>query len=140
MRTWATTFRAAGRRPQHRIVLEQQPGTAPSSSTGSTGSTGSSSSSSSSGFITISEISGLEVTAGFSESDVADVKVGQTAAVTFSALTDTTVAGKVTAIDSTSTVTSNVVTYNVTIALDNPPATVKSGNDRQRRGDDGRGD
>ena len=111
-----------------------------SSSTGATGSTSASSSSSSSGFITISEISGLEVTAGFSESDVADVKVGQPAVVTFSALTDTTVAGKVAAIDSTSTVTSNVVTYNVTIALDNPPATVKAGMTATRGGNNGRGD
>jgi macrolide-specific efflux system membrane fusion protein len=75
----------------------------------------------------MSEISGLEVSAAFSESDSAGLKVGQSAAFTFSALTGTTVAGKVTKIASTSTVTNNVVTYAVTIALDNAPSTVKAG-------------
>ena len=41
--------------------------------------------------------------------------------------TNTEVAGKVVAVSSTSTVVSNVVTYNETIALVNPPAEVKEG-------------
>ena len=53
--------------------------------------------------------------------------VGQPATITFPALTNTEVAGKVTAVSSTSTVVSNVVTYDATIALVNPPAEVKEG-------------
>jgi HlyD family secretion protein len=95
---------------------------------GAGGSSGTgSSSSSSSGFITISDLSGLQVKAGFSESDAANVKVGQSATVTFAALTGTTALGKVVAIDPNSTVVSNVVTYNVTIGLDQAPANVKQG-------------
>jgi len=99
-----------------------------SGASGTGGSSGSgSSSSSSSGFITISDLSGLQVKAGFSESDAANVKMGQSATVTFAALTGTTALGKVVAIDPNSTVVSNVVTYNVTIGLDQAPPNVKEG-------------
>ncbi len=121
--------------------------TSSSSSTGSTGSTGgagstsgasggtggsttsgsSSSSSSSSGFITLSNLTTLQVKAGFSESDVANVALGQPATVSFTALPGVSVSAHVVAIDSTSTVTSNVVTYNVTVQLDQPAAKVKPG-------------
>jgi multidrug efflux pump subunit AcrA (membrane-fusion protein) len=67
------------------------------------------------------------VKAGFSESDVANVALGQPATVTFTALTGVSVSAHVLAIDSTSTVTSNVVTYNVTVQLDQPVAKVKPG-------------
>ena len=87
----------------------------------------SSSSSSSSGVVTIENLKKLEVVAGFAEADAVKVKVGQPATVTLAALTSTTVAGKVTAVSPTSTVTSNVVTYDVTITLLNPPATVRDG-------------
>ena len=75
----------------------------------------------------------LVIDTSVSEADVASVKVGQSASVVFSALTSptnpsgTTVAGKVTAIDPTSTVTSSVVTYGATVTLVNPPATLRLG-------------
>ena len=69
----------------------------------------------------------LEVVAGFAEADATKVKVGQPATVTLSALTSTSVPGKVTAVSPVSTVVSNVVTYSVTVALTNPPADVKPG-------------
>lgn len=65
--------------------------------------------------------------AGFAEADASKIAVGQTAAVTFDALPSTSSAGTVTAVSATSTVVSNVVTYDETISLTNPPATVKSG-------------
>jgi macrolide-specific efflux system membrane fusion protein len=58
---------------------------------------------------------------------VANIALGQPATVSFTALTGVSVSGHVVAIDSTSTVTSNVVTYNVTVQLDQPAAKVKPG-------------
>ena len=61
----------------------------------------------------------------------------------FSALTSatnpsgTTLVGKVTAIDPTSTVTSSVVTYGATITLTKPPAGDQTRPDRHGDGDDG---
>jgi multidrug efflux pump subunit AcrA (membrane-fusion protein) len=108
-----------------------------SSSTGSTNAatnsntsssdSSSSSSSSSSGFMTIETLSSLQVVAGFAEADATSLAVGQGATVTLAALTDTEVAGKVVAISPTPTVVSDVVTYDVTIDLINPPSTVKDG-------------
>jgi HlyD family secretion protein len=86
-----------------------------------------SSSSDSSSFVTIENLGGLEVVAGYAEADIAKMAVGQTATITLPALPDSTVTGTVTAVSPTSTVVSDVVTYDVTIALENPPATVKVG-------------
>ena len=79
------------------------------------------------GFITLVNVSTLQVKAAFSETDAAKVQVGQPATVTFDALTDQSFTGKVVAIDAASTVTSNVVTYNVTVALDSTSPQVKVG-------------
>ena len=79
------------------------------------------------GFITLVNLSSLQVKAAFSETDAAKVQVGQTASVSFDALANQTFTGKVVAIDSASTVTSNVVTYNVTIGLDSTSPQVKEG-------------
>jgi multidrug efflux pump subunit AcrA (membrane-fusion protein) len=67
------------------------------------------------------------VVAGYAEADIAKITVGQSATITLPALTSTDVTGTVSAVAATSTVVSNVVTYDVTIALDSPPATVKVG-------------
>jgi multidrug efflux pump subunit AcrA (membrane-fusion protein) len=102
-----------------------------SSSTGgsaggaATSSTGASSSSSS--FVTLDSLDKLEIVSGFAEADATKIAVGQPATITFPALPNTNVAGKVTAVSSTSTVVSNVVTYGVTIVLVNPPSDVKQG-------------
>ena len=87
----------------------------------------SSSSSSSGGFVTIDNLKDLEVVAGFAEADATKIGVGQPATVTLAALPSTEVAGVVTAISPTSVVSSNVVTYDETIALKDPPATVLDG-------------
>jgi biotin carboxyl carrier protein len=87
----------------------------------------SSSSSSSSGFVTIDNLRDLEVVAGFAEADATKIAVGQPATITLAALPSTEVAGVVAAISPTSVVSSNVVTYDETIALKDPPATVLDG-------------
>ena len=67
------------------------------------------------------------------EADIANVKVGEAVSVVFAALTDatdpngTTVAGTISEVDLTSTVTSSVVSYGVTISLTSPPADLRLG-------------
>jgi HlyD family secretion protein len=92
----------------------------------STSSSSNSSSSSSSSFITMTDLSRLQVTAAVAEADAVKVKLGQAATVTFSAA-GLSVTGKVTAIDVEQTVTNNVVTYGVTITLTNPPSSLRIG-------------
>ncbi len=100
-------------------------GTTPSSS--SSGSSTGGSSSSSTPLFTLVDIDGLRLTAGFSESDAAKIKLGQPATITVAALPDKKLAAHVAAIDTLSTVTSNVVTYNVTFVLDRKNAALKAG-------------
>jgi multidrug efflux pump subunit AcrA (membrane-fusion protein) len=95
------------------------PGSAPATSTAS--------SSNSSPFATIASLAKLEIVSGFAEADATKIAVGQPATITFPALPSTQVAGKVTAVSSTSTVVNNVVTYGVTIVLIRPPSDVKEG-------------
>jgi multidrug efflux pump subunit AcrA (membrane-fusion protein) len=87
----------------------------------------SSSSSSTSGFIVLTDLRTLKVTAGFSEADAAKVHVGQAAVVSFDALPDQTASGQVVTVDPTSTVVNNVVTYNVTVLLTQAVKAVKPG-------------
>ena len=87
----------------------------------------SSSSSSSSGVVQIQNLKALDVVVGFPEADATKIAVGQPATVTLAALPNTEAEGKVVAVAPTATVVSNVVTYNVTIALTNPPDDVKVG-------------
>jgi macrolide-specific efflux system membrane fusion protein len=95
----------------------------------SSGSTGSSSSSAStgSGFITIADTGKLQIKGEFTETDVAKVKKGQDASVTFDAMQGTRATGKVTEIDQTSTTTNNVVQYGVTVTLSDPPSGLRIG-------------
>ena len=93
----------------------------------SSGASGASTGAATSGFITLDDLTGLQVKAGFSEADAAKVKVGQGATITFDALTNTTLTGKVVSVDATQTVVQNVVTYSVYISLDSVPAGLKPG-------------
>ena len=70
----------------------------------------------------------FQVTADVVESDLAAMKVGQTAAVTIGAV-DGQVTGKVTAVAPTAAgnTTGSVVSYAVTVSLDSVPATVRAG-------------
>jgi len=70
----------------------------------------------------------VDVTADFAESDVTKISTGQKAAVTITATGDQ-VAGTVTTVEpvASSSGSSSVVSYSVTVALDNPPAKALSG-------------
>jgi multidrug efflux pump subunit AcrA (membrane-fusion protein) len=56
--------------------------------------------------------------ATFNETDVVNIRVGQKATITFDALPDLTLTGKVSEVDPVGTVSQGVVSYNVQIALD----------------------
>ncbi|MDP9027751.1 MAG: efflux RND transporter periplasmic adaptor subunit, partial [Actinomycetota bacterium] len=87
----------------------------------------STSSSSSSAFVTIADVSSYIVTANIAEADIANVTVGQPAAISFPALTGVTATAKVTSISPTATSSNSVVTYATTITLDAIPAKVRLG-------------
>ncbi|KAA2264837.1 HlyD family efflux transporter periplasmic adaptor subunit [Solihabitans fulvus] len=100
-----------------------------SSSSGSQGTsaksgsgTASSASSGSTGFLTITNMTALQVHASVAEIDVAKIKAQQDATVTVNALPDTPVAARVGQVDLTPTTSNNVVQYGVTLALTSPPA------------------
>jgi multidrug efflux pump subunit AcrA (membrane-fusion protein) len=101
-------------------------GSSSSSGTSNTTSSSSTSSTSSSSFITLTDVSQLQVTAAVAEADAVKVELGQAATVTFSAA-GLSVTGTVTAIDVEQTVTNNVVTYGVTITLIKPPSSLRIG-------------
>lgn len=82
-----------------------------------TGGTTDSASSSSSSFATLSQLSRLSLQVSFGESDIGDLKVGQAASVTVTALDGVQLAAKVTAIGTTSTSSSGVVSYPVTLSV-----------------------
>ena len=98
-----------------------------SSTTGTGSSTSSSSSSSSSAFITLTNLTDLQVVADVDEADASKVVVGAPATVTLNALPSQEFAATVIAVANSSTVVSNVVEYQVTFALNNTNPAVKPG-------------
>jgi membrane fusion protein, macrolide-specific efflux system len=96
-----------------------------SGSSTSSGSTGSSSSSS--GFIELANPDMLNVVGEFTESDAIKLKIGQSADVSFDALSGVTATGKVSEIDMSPTTNNNVVQYGATITLTQTPDTVRLG-------------
>lgn len=105
-------------------------GSGASGSSGSSSASSSSSSSSSAGsaaFITMADLSQLQVTANVSETDVSSVQEGQSATVTLNA-SGKSYPAQVQVISPTSTVVSNVVEYAVTLDLtDAVPSSVRPG-------------
>jgi len=61
------------------------------------------------------------------EVDLPNLKVGQPVQITLDALPSVTLNGTVTQVAPAGTITQGVVNYPVTISIDNPPDTVKSG-------------
>ncbi|WP_141580149.1 efflux RND transporter periplasmic adaptor subunit [Actinomadura sp. WMMA1423] len=84
-------------------------------------------SSSGSGFVELADTAHLQVEGQFTEADTTKLKVGQTAAVTFDALTGTTATGRITAIGAAPATTDNVVKFPAVIALGDVPAGVRLG-------------
>jgi macrolide-specific efflux system membrane fusion protein len=99
------------------------------STSDSSSSTGSSTSgdSSSSSFAEIINTDTLTMTVAFSEGDIGEIKVGQPATVTIDALTGVELAGEVAAISPTATESDSVVSYDVTLNLDQTDSEVLSG-------------
>lgn len=90
-------------------------------------STSGSSSSSGSGFITLTNLHGLQVTAGFSEADAVKLRLGQSANVTVNALPGQELAAHVISIPPTGTTSSGVVMFNVVLQLDQSATGVRPG-------------
>ncbi len=95
-------------------------------SSGSSAASGSGGSSTG-GFMTIADTSKLEVDGEFTEADVAKIKKGQRATVTFDAMPGARATGKVTSIDQIATTSNNVVQYGVSVALTDPPKGLRIG-------------
>jgi macrolide-specific efflux system membrane fusion protein len=94
---------------------------------GGTSATSSPSSASTSSFLTLADLSTLQVKVGFAEIDAVKIATGQPATVTISALTGTQLTGNVVAVDTSATVVSNVVTYSALVSIAGPPTTLKPG-------------
>ena len=100
-------------------------GTSGNETSGSSG-TSSSSSSSGSGLVSLVNEKVKQITASVAEADIVKVKSGQTASVTFPA-SSKTLSGKVTSVATQSTVSNNVVQYDVAISLPTANSTVRLG-------------
>jgi macrolide-specific efflux system membrane fusion protein len=102
-------------------------GSSGSSQSGGQAAAGGSSSTSSSAPIVITDTNAFEVTVSLAEADVVSVSVGQKATLTFDALPNLTLTGKVTGIDNSGTVNQGVVSYSVTLVPDSTDPSVKGG-------------
>jgi len=70
--------------------------------------------------ITVADLNRLQVNAFVDETDIGKIKVGQPASVTVDAFPNEPFTGKVTKVNSGSTLQQNVVTYGVTVAITDP--------------------
>lgn len=77
--------------------------------------------------IVIGDLGTLKIQVEINEVDVPSVSVGQKATLTFDAIDGLTLTGKVEKMDSLGTITSGVVTYNVTIGLDSIDSRIRPG-------------
>jgi multidrug efflux pump subunit AcrA (membrane-fusion protein) len=75
----------------------------------------------SSGFVTLGDLTELQVKASFSQTDVAKLKIGQTAAISLATRAGQSFDGSVTHIEPAATTTGSLVQYGVNIAFDNVP-------------------
>ena len=104
-------------------------GSAASRATGGTGSSttsiSSGSSSGGSSAVVISDLSSMKARISINEVDLRNVKVGQKANISFDAVPDLKIAGKVASIAPVGVSTNNVVTYAVDISLDSQDARIK---------------
>ena len=100
-----------------------------STGTGSsgTGSSGSSASSSSSATVVLASSGGFEAIVPFPESDAAKLVPNQDVNLTFDAISNLNVSGKLLAVAPTATVVSNVVNYYATIVVNSTDSRLKSG-------------
>jgi multidrug efflux pump subunit AcrA (membrane-fusion protein) len=93
--------------------------------TNATGSTSSGTTGSS--VMTITDLGSFTASVTLAENDISSVEVGQKAVMTFDALPDLTLTGKVTSIDTTGTNNQGVVSYTVVVTPDVGNSNVKGG-------------
>jgi multidrug efflux pump subunit AcrA (membrane-fusion protein) len=79
------------------------------------------------GFIVLTNVSGLEVKASFSEADAAKLIVGQVANYTFSALSSATASGKLISIDPLPTTSGGATSYTAYFSIDGSVDGLKPG-------------
>jgi multidrug efflux pump subunit AcrA (membrane-fusion protein) len=82
------------------------------------------------GFIVLTDLTGLQVTASFAEADIVSLQVGQQATVSFDAIANSSANGEVIAIaplNNASTSGGSVTSYTVTFSLTGQPDGVKPG-------------
>ena len=92
-----------------------------STSAGSTGVTG---------FIVLTDLTGLQVSASFAEADIVSLQVGQQATITFDAIANSSASGEVISVaplNNASTAGGSVTSYTVTFSLSGQPDGVKPG-------------
>jgi macrolide-specific efflux system membrane fusion protein len=94
---------------------------------GSNAAASSNSSDSSTPVLYVTNFSSVTVKASVNEIDLPKIKLGQKATVTLDAFSDKTFVGKVSRIDKIGSVSSGVVTYNVYVTIDSPPADIAAG-------------
>jgi multidrug efflux pump subunit AcrA (membrane-fusion protein) len=102
-------------------------GASTAGSLGSSFASSSSNSSSSSGFAEIVDANRLTMTVAFSESDISKIHVGQAATVTLDALSGVELAAHVASISALGTTSSDVVSYDATLDLDQTNPQIKPG-------------
>ena len=79
------------------------------------------------GFIVLTDVSLLQVSAGFSEADAAKLVVGQSATFSYAALTNVNSSGKLVAIDTLPTTTNGATSYKATFSIDGKVDGLKPG-------------
>ncbi|MGI8558544.1 MAG: hypothetical protein ACR2ND_09585 [Solirubrobacteraceae bacterium] len=97
------------------------------SASGGSSSSSSSGTSSSGAVVSLTSLHGLQLAAGFSESDATKIKVGQAASVTVDALPSHQIGAHVLQLSPTPGSSSGVVTYSAVFGLDQPVAGLKPG-------------
>jgi HlyD family secretion protein len=79
------------------------------------------------GFVTVGDLDELQVAADFSQTDVAELRLGQPATVSLGTRPGRSYDAKVTHIDAAATTTGNLVQYHVRLAFDDQPASLLLG-------------
>lgn len=103
-------------------------GSSSSNTSGGSAAGGSSTSSStSSASVVITDLSSLQVTVSLNEADAINVAAGQAVSLSFDAISDLTLTGKVKSIDTVGTSSSNVVSYSAVLSFDATDSRLKPG-------------
>ncbi len=92
-----------------------------------TGADAATSSTSTTDFVVIADLTKLQVTVSVPERDIASLKVGQSASVTFPAVDKAAATAKITSIDPVGTTNNGVVTFGVAVQLTDVPDSIRLG-------------